>query len=326
MITISLCMIVKNEENILQRCLDSLKDYVDEIIIADTGSTDNTKKIAAMYTDKIYDYKWENDFSKARNFVFEKATMDYIYSADADEVLDFENQTRFQLLKEALLPEIDIVQMYYCNQLQYNTVYNFDKEYRPKLFKRIRTFYWIDPIHETIAVDPVIYDSDIEIMHLPEKEHAGRDFSCFTKLHKDSIPLSPRLVGMYVRELFVAGTDSDFLNAVPTFSQILKEDHHSDEEIIASCHVLAKAALIQKDEVSFLSYALKNVAGEGSSEICCMLGDFYFAKGNIRDAYLWYHNAAFETECYYNKKYPEEFAPSGLERCKNAIEKPTSDC
>ena len=58
MITVSLCMIVKNEEKILSRCLDSYLGLFDEIIIVDTGSTDNTKNIAKKYTDKIYDYKW----------------------------------------------------------------------------------------------------------------------------------------------------------------------------------------------------------------------------------------------------------------------------
>ena len=57
MVTISLCMIVKNEEAVLGRCLDSVKDAVDEIIIVDTGSSDRTKEIAAEYTDKIYDFE-----------------------------------------------------------------------------------------------------------------------------------------------------------------------------------------------------------------------------------------------------------------------------
>ena len=78
MITISLCMIVKNEERILARCLDSVADLVDEIVIADTGSTDATREIAARYTEHVYDFPWTDDFSAARNFVFSRASMEYI--------------------------------------------------------------------------------------------------------------------------------------------------------------------------------------------------------------------------------------------------------
>ena len=126
MVTISLCMIVKNEEKVLRRCLDSVKDLMDEIIIVDTGSTDRTKQIAKEYTEQIYDFQWTDDFSAARNFSFSKATKEYIYVADADEMLDEINRQRFSRLKEVLLPEIDIVQMLYCNQLQYNTTYNYN--------------------------------------------------------------------------------------------------------------------------------------------------------------------------------------------------------
>ena len=104
MIRISACLIVKNEEAVLARCLDSICDLVDEIVIADTGSTDRTKEIAANYTDKIYDFAWVDDFAAARNFVFSKAEMDYIYSVDADEVLDDINRKRFLMLKKTLLP------------------------------------------------------------------------------------------------------------------------------------------------------------------------------------------------------------------------------
>ena len=77
MVTISLCMIVKNEEKVLARCLDSVADLVDEIIIVDTGSSDATKEIASRYTDQVYDFAWQDDFAAARNFSFSKASMDY---------------------------------------------------------------------------------------------------------------------------------------------------------------------------------------------------------------------------------------------------------
>ena len=102
--TISLCMIVKNEERVLARCLDSVADLVDEIIIVDTGSTDATKEIAARYTEQIYDLVWQDDFAAARNFSFSKASMDYIYTHDAAEVLDDEIRQAFRKLQAALLP------------------------------------------------------------------------------------------------------------------------------------------------------------------------------------------------------------------------------
>ena len=83
----------------LARCLDSYAGTYDELIIVDTGSTDNTKEIAAHYTDKIYDFEWINDFSAARNFAFSKAECDYIFSADADEVLDDTNNYALRELK-----------------------------------------------------------------------------------------------------------------------------------------------------------------------------------------------------------------------------------
>ena len=178
MISISLCMIVKNEEQVLNRCLASVAALMDEIIIVDTGSTDRTKEIAAQYTDKIYDFTWCDDFAAARNYAFSLASKEYIYAPDADEYLDDINQRRFLILKEALLPDIEIVQMQYVTPPDYNTVQNCKKELRPKLFKRLRTFTWVDPVHETVRTEPVIYDSDVEILHRPHTLHCRLKRHC----------------------------------------------------------------------------------------------------------------------------------------------------
>ena len=86
--TLSLCMIVKDEEKFLPTCLESAKDQVDEIIIVDTGSSDRTVEIARKYGAKIYHHPWENSFSKARNYSLKYATCDWIMILDADEVVD----------------------------------------------------------------------------------------------------------------------------------------------------------------------------------------------------------------------------------------------
>lgn len=84
-VKISLCLIIKNEEKNLDICLSSVVEYVDEIIITDTWSSDNSIQIAHKYTDKIYHFKWESDFSAARNYCQSYATWDYILWMDADE-------------------------------------------------------------------------------------------------------------------------------------------------------------------------------------------------------------------------------------------------
>lgn len=88
MVSISLCMIVKNEEDMLVRCLDSVSELVDEIIIVDTGSTDCTREIAARFTDEILYFPWRDDFAAARNKSFSHATMDYCLWLDAGKVLE----------------------------------------------------------------------------------------------------------------------------------------------------------------------------------------------------------------------------------------------
>lgn len=240
MATISLCMIVKNEEAILARCLDSIADLMDEIIIVDTGSTDRTREIASHYTDQIYDFPWNNDFSAARNFSFSKAQMEYIYAADADEVLDSFNRERFARLKEVLLPEIEIVQMKYVTETAFDTVLNTQKEYRPKLFKRLRTFTWVDPIHETVRLNPVIFDSDIEILHKPQALHSKRDFSIFVNAFRHDGKFSPKIRNMYARELLKTGDSKDFADAKNVFLSILNNDPSEDASKEASC-VLAHA-------------------------------------------------------------------------------------
>ena len=84
---ISLCMIVKNEETTLPKCLGSVKNFVDEIVVLDTGSTDKTPQIAQQFGAKVHYFVWNNNFSSARNEALKYVTGDWILVLDADETL-----------------------------------------------------------------------------------------------------------------------------------------------------------------------------------------------------------------------------------------------
>ncbi len=315
MIEISLCMIVKNEENVLERCLESIADLMDEIIIVDTGSADRTKEIAARYTDQVYDFEWIDDFSAARNFSFSKATKDYIYAADADEVLDEENREKFRQLKEVLLPEIEIVQMRYCNQLANGTAYNFDAEYRPKLYKRKREFVWIEPVHERVRLDPVVYDSEIDILHMPEGVHSGRDFRVFQKQIQAGVRLSAHLHHMYAMELAISGTDQDVLEAEEFFRASAVDPSRSIDEVKEAACIVVRAARLRDDSHTILKMCLKDLLSEGSSEMCWELGEYFRGKGDFGEAAMWYYNAMHETQSILNIHTSTDWPERRYEEC-----------
>lgn len=101
MIPISLCIITKNEAQKLQKCLSCVKDYVSEIIVVDTGSTDNSIEVAKEFTNRVYTFEWIKDFAAARNFSISKASHDWILVLDTDEYVEqFDLETTYKLMEE----------------------------------------------------------------------------------------------------------------------------------------------------------------------------------------------------------------------------------
>jgi tetratricopeptide (TPR) repeat protein len=165
--TISLCMIVKNEEEHLPKALNSVKDAVDEIIIVDTGSTDNTVEIAKSFGAKVYYYEWNNDFASARNETLKYATCDWILSMDADDEMNADDIRRLkEVLSEtdAMGFAIPIFSEIYDRQTNMkNTTVN----YLVRIFKNDPRIRFSRRIHE--FVDQSIYDigGKIEILEIP---------------------------------------------------------------------------------------------------------------------------------------------------------------
>ena len=99
--TLSLCMIVKNEQASIGPCLNAAKNMVDEIVVVDTGSTDRTADIARIYGAVVYDFSWNDDFSEARNYTLDKAHGDWILVLDADELVAPRDRQRIRQLLNA---------------------------------------------------------------------------------------------------------------------------------------------------------------------------------------------------------------------------------
>lgn len=93
-VSLCLCMIAKDEEAFLKKCIESVRDIVDEIVIVDTGSTDNTVKLARELGADVYPYTWEDSFALARNYAMSKAKSDWLLLLDADETLEREDQEK----------------------------------------------------------------------------------------------------------------------------------------------------------------------------------------------------------------------------------------
>ena len=193
--------------------------------------------------------------------------------------------------------------------------YNYEKEYRPKLYKRLREFTWIDPIHETLRIDPVVYDSEIEVQHRPVSNHAGRDLDAFASMFKEGRKLSKKLHHMYAMELFRSGTDKDFCNAAGTFMLTMEQDGRSMDEVKEAMCVLARYYRIKNDIAGFFGYALKDSITEPCAEICCELGMYYESTGDYKEASIWYQNALSEPESILDIRTSGEIPENGLERC-----------
>jgi glycosyltransferase involved in cell wall biosynthesis len=162
---ISACMIVKNEQEYLEKCLKSIEELVGEIIIIDTGSSDKTKDIAKRFTDKIFDFKWTGDFSEARNFSIKKAIKKWVFVLDADEVVAKRDFGKIKEITEN--PEADayyLILRDYSNEtgrIDWKSSMNDDYEESKiaagfteapvlRLFKNKKDYLFEGKIHETV--------------------------------------------------------------------------------------------------------------------------------------------------------------------------------
>ncbi len=286
MITISLCMIVRDEEETLGRVLDGVKDIVDEMIIADTGSVDGTKEIAASYDQcRIVDFEWIDDFAAARNFSFSQASMDYILWLDADDWLREEDRQGLLRLKNSLDPSYERVTMPY--NLAYDSAGNaISSLRRNRLVRRDRGFKWIGPVHEYLEAWGKALDSDVCVSHGKEKEYSDRNLRIYRNRQRGGEDFSCRDLYYFANEL----KDHAFYDeAALYYEQMLRTGQGWIEDNIQACLKLADCYGHMGHKDLQLQAALRSLSyDKPRPESSCAIGDGLYEREQYEAAHYWY--------------------------------------
>lgn len=287
--TLSICLIVKDEEKNLDACLSSIGDLADEIIVVDTGSTDKTVEVAKKCTDKVYFFEWCYDFSKARNFSFDKAECDYIMWLDADDIVPSES---VQKIKDLLASEddFDVVMCSYVTAFDKDNKPTF-KFLRERIVKNSPLLRFSDPIHEVITpMGKVITREDIEVFHnKKDKPHTDRNLNIYRKMLAEGRVFTPRQQFYYARELYYNNLIDEAIHA---FAVFLSEGKGWSENNIEACLNLSKCYQIKKQKKNALCALFGSFSYDvPRGEILFEIGKLFEEDGKYNMAIYWYTQA-----------------------------------
>lgn len=289
MVTISLCMIVKDEESVLARCLESVHGIADEIIIVDTGSLDKTKKIAALYTDKIYDYLWNDNFAEARNFSFSKAKNDYCMWLDADDIIGEQTKKALMRWKEQADGTADAVMIKYATGFDEMRKVTF-AYYRERLVKRNRGFYWSGRVHEAIEVWGNVEYLNFYIEHHSQKEkYSTRNLLIYEKMKAEGVTFKARDMFYYARELYY---HKKFEDAIENFQSFLNMENGFVENQVEACRISAYCCYELQWNKEALKFLLQGLAYRvPEAELCCDIGAYFMNQFQWEQAIFWFQAA-----------------------------------
>ncbi len=283
---LSLCMIVKNEEKSLPACLENAKTYADEIVIVDTGSTDNTKKVAQQFTDKIFDFIWQDDFASARNFAFDMASNEYLMWLDADDIVPQNSAKNIVRWKEEE-GDCDVLLCPYVTGFDknFNPLFQFNRERIVKNDKRLR---FHDRVHEVIVPrGKIVCNEDIKIFHNKKSQsYSTRNLDIYKKMIENGEKFSPRNQFYYARELYF---HKKYEEAIHVFSKFLAEGKGWVENNIEACLNLAKCYACQEEEEKALSTLFGSFVYDlPRGEILYEIGNIYVKKEDWKRAIYYF--------------------------------------
>lgn len=290
-------MIVKNEEDVLERALLSAQGLYDELIIADTGSDDRTVEIARKYTDNVYFFKWENDFAKARNYAISFANCDYIMWLDADDVITDDNRNQIAEIIRNLDPSVDIVMLKYYVAFDSNGNPTFEY-YRERIIKNDNKHLFEGEVHEAMPLWGNIRYFDAGVCHKKIREkQPQRNLNIYTQLIANGKKLNARQTYYYARELYY---NQRFSDSLEVFNRLFSMDGVYIENLIEACKTAAYDLYALKRNDEALQMLFKSfVYGTPRADICCDIAKHFFDRDKYETAVYWYRRAL---DCDKDKK------------------------
>ncbi len=270
--TVSVAMIVRDEERSLARCLDSFAREVDEVVVVDTGSRDRTREIARRYTGRVFDFEWRDDFAAARQFAFDRATSDWIAWVDADDVVL--NAGRIRPLTEAASPDVAGFEWRYVTERDEwgNTLCEF---WRERCVRNDGSFRWEGRIHEVLVpsaprelrrTDEVVVEHRRDCTRAAEK--LDRNLRILERERREAgRAASPRLFFYLANEYASAGRNR---RALACYRKYLRVATWDDERYVAAVRV---ANLLRAER----RYAEAIDASLSALKICPHWPDAYFS-------------------------------------------------
>ena len=284
--TLSVCLIVKDEQDVIARCLNCASKFADEIIVVDTGSTDETVAEAKKFTDAVYFFAWRDDFSAARNESFSHASMDYCMWLDADDVLLEEDQRAFSALKETLDPAVSVVMAPYHTGFDESGRVTFSC-YRERLIKNHAGMVWTGAVHEVITPTGNILYADFAVTHRKTRpSDPDRNLRIYQAQLDAGKTLEPRQQFYYGRELYY---HQRWEEALAVFETFLAEGRGWVENCIdACCHCAYCREKLGQPERALAALLRTFTYDRPRAEVCCELGRWFFERERYSQAAYWY--------------------------------------
>lgn len=295
MATLSLAMIMKDEEKTLERVLTAAKSFCDELIVVDTGSTDRSIEIAEAMGATVHHFEWIDDFAAARNYAFSKCTGDWIIWLDADDDVTEADQAKIRELKSTTLNTADLDAIMLMYQYRFNDankcMFSFHRE---RLIRRESGLKWEYPVHECIVVHPqrVMFRLDINIQHRqhPDKFEGkrGRNLRILEKAIQSG-DRSPRNVFYYANEL---RDNRRFEEAIEIYKEYLTISPVEWEKYAAFLNLSRCCFELSREEEALDALGKAILLDSERAEAFNQLGIYHYKRKNWRKAIPFFLAAA----------------------------------